>query len=243
MPKALSKAEYAKFIIATLGGSVVDIELENDIESFIDLAFLQVKPYMGSPKFMTLPISDKIDLTDKKVYTVVNVYRGSPLASTGIYTAAPSKSISDDSYLFTPGLFNYANTLLGISSVDSVAITLLTNQLINSVNGRSSDIDFVQDGNTLYVEVSGSGCEEITIEYLPDYEDASEVTEPFWINYILNLAVARTKIALGRARGKYRLSNLPYELDADTLLSEGNQELENLTSKLEELNDINYILD
>ena len=89
MPKSLSKAEYAKYILLQLGGSVVDIELESDIESFIDMALLKVKPYIGSTKLWTVPIADKIDTTEKGIYTVVNVYRGTPLASnTGISSAS-----------------------------------------------------------------------------------------------------------------------------------------------------------
>jgi hypothetical protein len=243
MPKSLTKKEYADYICKLLGGSVVDIELEDDIEDFIDLALLKVKPYIGSTKLITLPASDKIDLSDKKIYAVINVYRGTPIQTTNITTATKGSGQSDDAYLFNPGLFNYANNLLGITSTDSVAITILTNQVINQASGRPSDLEFVYDDDILYVELANAGCSEITVEYIPDYDDVSEITEPFWINYILNIAVAYTKIALGRARGKYKLSNLPYEMDSDTLLSEGNQELENLTTKLEDLNDINYIID
>lgn len=243
--KALTKEQYVNFISTLLGGQTVDLELsDKEIGNLVDIALLKVKPYIGTTKLMTVNSSDAIDLSSKDVYAVINVYRGSPIDA-GEYTFNTDSDKSDDTILFSPSLFNYTNNLLGLSSVDSIAITTLTNQVINQAYGRSGDIDFDYDSEEeiLYVDTGNSGTDALTIEYIPNYDDVSQISEPFWINFILNYAVALTKIALGRARSKYRLNDLPYEMDGDTLLQEGNQELENLQNDLKELDDLNYFLD
>ena len=286
MPRALTKKEYAEFLILQLGGSIIDVELENDIEKFLDMALIRIKPYMNTTKLATVPMSSCIDLTKLNVYTVTHVFRGNASSassllgtssSNGSSSSSSSSSssttvdsngnvivgdqnstssgdislvlssdghYSDDSYLFNPFFINYYGLMNGISSTtDSIAITMLTSQIVNTVTGGgSSDINFYQDGNNLYVDVDG-GESEVTIQYLPDYQSVEEVDEPFWINYIMNMAMALTKIALGRARTKYNISNLPYELDGDTILSEGITELETLTQELRDNQEFWYFLD
>lgn len=251
MPRAYTKEEYVKFVILQLGGTVVDIELESDIGSFVDLALLKVKPYIGTSRLVTVNATDHVNLSKYNVYTVVNVYKANTGALTSVADSQAAQgtgtsSSTDDSFMFAPNLFNYYDAFTGassdMSSMDSLAITVLTKQLINTIRGGTSDVDFWQDGDELYLDVTGA-MGTITIEYIPDYKDVSEVTEPFWINFILNMTMALTKIALGRARSKFNISGLPYELDGDALLSEGQTEMDSLNEQLRELDDIWYILD
>ena len=251
MPKAMKKDEYVKFVILQLGGTVVDIELENDIGSFVDLALLKVKPFIGTSRLITVPAGNNhINLSKYHVYTVVNVYKANTGALTSVSDSQASvqgtSSSVDDSYMFAPNLFNYYDAFTGASSdmnsMDSLAITVLTKQLVNTIRGGTSDVDFWQDGDELYLDVSGIGG-DVTIEYIPDYQDVSEISEPFWVNFILNMTMALTKMALGRARSKFNISGLPYELDGDALLNEGQAELDALNEQLRELSDIWYVLD
>lgn len=239
MPNPLTREDYRRDIVAQLGGTIVDIELENDIDVFLDIAFRKCKPRIGTTLYMTLPYSSSIDLTDKNVYNVVNVYRATPESNGSLLGAA--SNISDDSLLFSASSLTSYHNLLDIASVDSVAINLLHKQVVNQATGRSAEFDFDFTDGILYVE--SSNCDNVTIEYIPDYKSVEEISEPFWVNLITEYTLALTKIALGRARGKYRVSNLPYEMDADNLLSEGQQEKEALDNKLSEIHDINYYLD
>ena len=232
------KSEYKTHILNMLGGSVVDIELEDDIGKFIDLALFKVQPYINSTKFMTLPLQPVIDLKNKGVYSVTTVYSGAIPVNTGV-----SSSLTDGSLLFGTSYANAFDPMIGIGSVDSIAISLLTNQVITTATGSSTEIDFIYKDRKLYVNQVNLSATEITIEYVPMYEFVDDVTDPYWCHYILNIAIALTKIALGRARGKYRISNLSYEMDSDTLISEGNTELETLMNELRESNDTFYILD
>ena len=232
-------SEYKELIMASLGGSVVDIELENDIGTFLKLALLEVAPYISTSQLMTVPYQPVIDLSDKGVYNVVTVYRGDPSNESNL------TGLTDEALLFSNKGYSVvgagsSSNLFNLSYVDQMAIRLLSNQVLGTIRGMS-DIDFYFDNNKLYINSVMTG--NITIEYNPTYSTVDSITDPFWSMYIYRLTVAHTKVALGRVRGKYRVSSTPYELDADTLLSEGNSEIETIRAELRDSADIFYILD
>ena len=68
--------------------------------------------------------------------------------------------------------------------------------------------------------------------YVPRYDDVSEVISDYWIDIICRLSIAIAKITLGRVRSKYTQSNSLWQLDGQTLLQEGNQELTELRQHL-----------
>ena len=59
----------------TLGAPVVDIEIEDYIPQIINKAFRELKHYITDTFSVTLPVNNRIDLSDKKVDTVINVWR------------------------------------------------------------------------------------------------------------------------------------------------------------------------
>ena len=60
---------------------------------------------------------------------------------------------------------------------------------------------------------------------------------------LLRLALALSKEALGRIRGKYKLNNALYDLDAEQLLSEGREELAAIREYLQTNSDLVYPID
>lgn len=75
----------------------------------------------------------------------------------------------------------------------------------------------------------------VTIVYAPEVDTAEQVTVQKAIQWIRDFALARTKQALGRIRGKFRSSDLNLETDYSDLLQEGNESIISLTEKLQEL--------
>ena len=72
----------------------------------------------------------------------------------------------------------------------------------------------------------------VTVRYVPDFKDVSEVVGDTYINYLIRMAVANMKIALGRTRSKYRVEGSNVSLDGDILLQEGNEELSRMREEL-----------
>ena len=87
------------------------------------------------------------------------------------------------------------------------------------------------------------GDTTITIEYVPRYDDVSEITSDFWIDMLTRLCIAKAKIAVGRIRTRYSQSNALWAQDGETMLSEGNAELSDLHEKLEASTQLVYPVD
>ena len=101
-------------------------------------------------------------------------------------------------------------------------------------NTTSTDLDFRFDksSNNLYVNIAMNRPSTITIEYIPRFDDISEVWSDYWIDVILRLATAQSKVIVGRIRSRYKLSNALWVQDGDTMLAEGLQEVADIREKL-----------
>ena len=107
----------------------------------------------------------------------------------------------------------------------------------------STDLQFRFDKHTnfLYVNVLDNP-DQLTIEYIPVYRDVSEVKSDYWIDMIMNLSIALSKVAIGRIRSKYTQSNAPWALDT-SILEEGQTELTDLRERLKSENQLVYGID
>lgn len=65
----------------------------------------------------------------------------------------------------------------------------------------------------------------------------------YWIDKIVQLATALTKVTLGRIRSRYTQSNALWTQDGETLLQEGNEELNTLREELRTNHQLVYPID
>lgn len=218
--KGISKEDYTRQIALQLGAGLVTVEIEEQIPDIVELAFLELKNYITDMRTMTLPYSSKIDLSGKKVFNVIYIMRA-----------------HHDKVM--PGYQDviYARTARVKYELIDYARRMLAKQNMNAI---STDLDFHYDKEEqqLYVYAHYPLPSYITIVYTPDYEDVSEITEPFWQNILRRLALALTKETLGRVRGKYQLITATYNLDADRLLSEAQAELAEIREYLNSNTDL-----
>lgn len=107
------------------------------------------------------------------------------------------------------------------------------NTLGQMENTASTDLAFKQDlqNNKLYINVLDDPG-YITLEYVPKLNTVEDVKSAYWQDILLRLSVALTKIALGRIRGRFQQTNALWAQDAETMLSEGNDELKTLRETL-----------
>ena len=230
----MTLAEYCEEISFQLGGSVVDIEIKDDLARCVNRAFREIKQYVTTPAYMTLPfgaqhngIGGTVDLKDKNVYSVINVMRPDSYNSLSMNTL---------------DVFGLNLTYSAITNMDAYANRMLRLQQMNTI---STDLDFIWDAHTkqLSVTMNPPYVNMITIQYIPDYKDVEEITEVYWEDVILRLATAYAKQVLGRIRSKYTLSSSQYTLDGETMLSEANAEIQEIRTFLKDNVDLAFPID
>jgi hypothetical protein len=112
-------------------------------------------------------------------------------------------------------------------------------------NTTSTDLSFRfdKDSSKLYINVSNGTPGKITLEYIPIIHSVEEIKSPYWIDMLMRLTVALTKVTVGRIRTRYTQSNALWQGDGDTILSEGREELNNLREMLLQNSELTYPID
>ena len=83
------------------------------------------------------------------------------------------------------------------------------NTLLQLRNTTSTDLAFRYDkaSNKLYINIASDIPTTITIEYVPRYDTVEDINSDYWIDALMKLCVALTKVTLGRIRTRYTQSN------------------------------------
>ena len=104
-----------------------------------------------------------------------------------------------------------------------------------SLNTLATDFQYRYDvdNQVIYLAHRDPMPTQVTITYMPEYQDVSEIQNDTWINYLLRLSEAFMKKSLGRSRSKYRVEGSNVSYDGEQLLQEANTELEAIRTELE----------
>lgn len=200
------------------------------VEMAVQVAFRELKRYMKTPVDKTVPFQHRLDLvklgiTTKKVLNVQAAYPRIGLTMSSI----------DSGNVFQVAAA--VNTYSTIGQTSSINIDpILTEMAMAQVrNTLTTDFQWRYDidNQVVYCTHRDPVPAAVTITYTPDYQDVSEIQNDTWIDYLLRLAEAHMKKALGRSRSKYRIEGSNVSNDGEMLLQEANTELEAIRTELE----------
>lgn len=233
-----------------LTGGILELEVSDDaLTKVINTCIREINRYYNSTKYVTLPFSQCIDFSnlltsDEEEYSldvssVVNVYRTS--GTTSIDSSSP---MSDPLALaqwqvLNSGTGNYPYMQDYVYDYMAYATALRIR------NTLSTDLSFFYDKyeNKLYINTSASVPTTITVEYVPRLTSVEDFKSDYWIDILVRMAVAQTKIVLGRVRSRYRQSNALIEGDGQEVLTEGLQEYESIVEHLKANSDVGEPID
>lgn len=219
---------YRDEIKLRITGGVLQLELNDQtLDSIINSALREVQRYISIVNLITIPYAPCINLKDYKVNSVTHVYRGEGFTETNTEAGVVDPMLAAQWQLLsgTGNLYNYQSYALDYAA---------WNQILQIRNTSSTDMAFRFDkaSNNLYINISTNAPSIVTVEYVPRYDSVEEITSDYWIDILMRLSVALTKVTLGRIRSKFTQSNALWSIDGETLLTEGNAELDALREHL-----------
>lgn len=231
---------YRDEIKLKLTGGVLDLEItDSAIDATINSALREIQRYIDTVAIKTLPFESCIDVREYKINSIVSVNR------TEGFTAGDSAQGG----MVDPMIASQWQLMSGAGSMARFNSYVLDyaawNTMLQIRNTSSTDLSYYYDKPTekLYINIGTSRPQNITISYVPRFDSVDEITSDFWIDMIMNLSVALTKITLGRIRSRFTQSNALWAQDGETLLNEGNQELADLREKLKAATQLTYPYD
>lgn len=201
-----------------------------DIKRAVMIAFRELKRYMKTPVDKTVPFATRIDLKKLGIKPVKILY---------VYASTPRIGLTMNS-IDSGNVFQVAasvNTYSAIGQTSAINIDPIVTEMgmAQVRNTLSTDFQWKHDpdNEVLYITHRDPRPTHVTIRYVPDYQDVSEIKSPTWIDYLIRLSEANMKKALGRSRSKYTIEGSNVSLDGDVLLQEANAELETIRAELE----------
>lgn len=242
----MDRQAYIDEIKFRLTGNLLDCELDDTaFNRLLDASLREVQRYIDTTAFVTIPFESCIDMSkinNGKINSISAVYRAKGYTDTS--STDMSKGYIDPMYASQWQIL--AGGAGDIGMYNSYIMNYASyNTLLQSRNTMSTDLYFKYDKSTnkLYINISSNFPDKITIEYVPRYDDVSEITSDFWIDVLIQMAVATAKITLGRIRTRYSQSGALWAQDGDTILAEGRDELTALRARLQENTQLIYGID
>lgn len=226
----MTMSEIVSQISFTLGFPANENVEEVQIEQAVNIAFRELKRYMKTPANKTVPYSRRLNLRKLGIQTVkpLNVFAARPRIGLTM-----SSIDSGNVFQVAAAVNTYSqvgNT--GILNIDPIMTEMGMAQVRNTL---STDFQWQYDphNQVIYCTHRDPCPSHVTIRYVPDYQDVSEINGYTWIDYLIRLSIAYVKEALGRSRSKYKIEGSNVSLDGETLLQEANAELEAIRIELE----------
>ncbi len=199
-------------------------------EQAVLIAFRELKGYITTPVKLTVPYQNRLDLVALGIDT---------LEVRNVQPAYPRIGLTMSS-IDSGNVFQVAaavNTYSAIGQTSSINIDpIMTEMAMAQVrNTLTTDFQWEHDvdNQVVYCTHRDPRPSAVTITYVPNYQDVSEIKSPRWQSYLIRMSLAYMKIALGRARSKYTVEGSNVSLDGDILLQEGNTEIEAIRTELE----------
>ena len=231
---------YRDEIRLKLTGGVLDLELDDKtIDQIINSALREIQRYITTTKLITIPFSRCIDLSKyDKINMVARVYR-----TRGYTSNYDGTGYVDPMYASQWQMLSGTGNLYGFQ--DAMYNYMSWNTIMQIRNTSSTDLAFKYDQSSkqLYINISEEIPANITVEYIPRYDDVSQIVSDYWIDNLIKLAVAIAKVTVGRIRSRFTQSNALYTQDGEILLEEGNAELAELRNHLIENSNLIYGID
>lgn len=224
-----------------LTGNLLDMEVEDKtLQDVVNKALREVGRFWDETAMITVPFASCIDMSKFDYVSVVKVYRTEGYGENG---DKEDQNISDPMYAQQWMTFSNGGSMYNLN--DYILNYAAWNTLLKIKNTMSTDMSFKEDlhDKKLYINRGMNAPRNITIEYIPKLRNVEDIKSDYWLDILIRMSTALTKIVLGRIRTRFVQSNALWSMDGDKLLDEGNTDLKELRETLRTNSSIIYPLD
>lgn len=231
---------YIDEIKLSVTGGILELEIDDSvIAKLVNSAMRELQRYICSTKIVTLPYSKCIDLSNYSVNAVARVYRAQAEGTSAGISGETIDPVQIGLFQLTSNtgnMFNFNDYVYRYASWSSLQ------QIGNTL---STDLSYYYEDaeKKLYINTSMDSGSQVTIEFVPRYNSVDEITSDFWIDVLMRMSKALTKVTLGRIRSRYTQTNALWTSDAETMLSEGQNELNELRTYLQKNTQLLFPID
>lgn len=209
-----------------LTGRILDLEIDDlTIAQVVKKTLRELNRYWDETTLITVPFASCIDLTDFNSSSIVKIYRTEGF---GVAEGSEYSVMTDPMYMQQWMIFSNGGTMYNLNDyVLNYASYTTLQQLKNTL---STDLAFQEDvhNKKLYINCSVNRPQNITIEYIPKLTSVEDIKSDYWIDILIKMSLATTKVLLGRTRTRFTQSNALWGMDGETMLTEGTTELKEL---------------
>lgn len=220
-----NEIKYIDRIKTMLGGDVLKIEIPDEtIYKCIQIALETIEPYIPDTRYITLPFSRCIDMSQYKIEEVLRVVPGQNLVT--------AYGIGDE-FNFGWNINAMGGTTLAawMNSDTYVLRQVFTTAARSTLPDQNISFEYDRTTHKLYL-TPGTTLSDITIECIPEVFSIDDLQDKASVKWVYLYALALTKEIVGRIRSKAKSQNVPIQLDGDTLLQEAAQEKQKLEQAL-----------
>ena len=239
----MTEQEVINNIKLELTGGILELEITDEtLHQIIKRTLQEIQRYIDSTELMTVPFAPCIDISNSTISSVSRVFRVEGPVGNSTETGM-SQSTIDPMYVQTWMAFTNGGTMYNLN--DYVLNYASWNTLLQMRNTTSTDMAFKQDhqAGKLYINTGFDTPVYVTIEYVPVFTSVEQIKSDYWLEIIQRLAIAQTKIILGRIRTRYKASSSLWTMDGDQILAEGQEEIKDIREKLRSNSQIIYPID
>lgn len=215
-------------------GNNVKLEIDDlAIKDFVAEGFRKVRQWYHEP-----PVAQTVDYhvqypntTLASQYILISTLSKKPREIEKLYDSVPqSFAVDVETNLLGLG----GRVVPGVRNIVEWAVYEQYAKQMNTFLG--TDLDFIMSADGTKILVSGYiKGDKVTVKYIPDPQAIEDVSLSKALDWVVDWTEARTKVAVGRVRSKFKGGDLQFEMDGDSLVSEGNEKMKELDEELKRL--------
>ena len=219
----MDMSAYVDEVKFKLTGGVLDLEIDDaGIQKAIEYSFRELQRYLGNTQYITLPFASCIDVSEyhmsdvRMVFVANEKYGSTNLTGTnvGYGTLTDANGVTSiyantplDPMMWASFYLGGAGTISNYTSyVNDYYAYAQTMKAINTGDVKKLVFNYNKAEERLYLNAFAN-CSRVTIEYVPRFDNVSEITNDAWIDILVRYSVANLKITLGRVRSRFTQSN------------------------------------